>query len=85
MFVFQLEELYLSSNENLGSLGLKHLSLCVGKVKKLDLENCNIRGDDMKELSIKISQLEQPVSFYKTEEPVTLEIVKHDRIIIEAM
>ena len=39
----------------------------------------------MKELSIKISQLEQPVSFYKTEEPLTLEIVKHDRIIIEAM
>ena len=46
---------------------------------------CNIRGDDMKELSIKSSQLEQPVSFYETEEPVTLEIVKHDRIIIEAM
>ena len=71
---------------NLGSFGLKHLSQCVGKVKKLDLRyRCNIRGDDMKELSIKISQLEEPVSCYKTQETVTLEIVKHERNIIQAM
>ena len=58
--VFQLEELNLSNND-LGSLGLKHLSQCVGKVRKLDLFECGISGSNMEDLSMKISQLDEPV------------------------
>ena len=58
--VFQLEVLNLSWNK-LGSLGLKHLSQCVGKVRKLYLSHCDISGSDMEDLSMKISQLDEPV------------------------
>ena len=60
-----MKKLHLFRNK-LGDEGMIHLSKCIHKVKRLDIHDCGITSNGMKNLSEAIMKLDEPVRVYLT-------------------